>query len=129
MLSRFWRKKAVFLVCLHFKLSLHFVPGLQSAVCILYLVCILYPVCSLHSLQSAVCILYWPNGLHSALTALQRQPRLLVLFRQMLQVLLHLQPSESSDWLSLTEKYSILRFMIKKITYITQLELPTNPYL
>ena len=30
MLSRFWRKKAVFLV------SLHFVPGLQSAVCILY---------------------------------------------------------------------------------------------
>ena len=57
MLSRFWRKKAVFLVTLHFKLSLHFVPGLQSAVCILYLVCILYPVCSL---QSAVCILYWP---------------------------------------------------------------------
>ena len=41
----------------------------------------------------------------------QRQPRLLVLFRLVLQDLLHSQPS---DWLSLTEKHSILRFLIQK---------------
>ena len=41
----------------------------------------------------------------------QRQQRLLVLFCLVLQDLLHSQPS---DWLSLTEKHSILRFLIKK---------------
>ena len=41
----------------------------------------------------------------------QRQPRLLVLFRLVLQDLLHSQPS---DWLSLTEKHSILQFLIQK---------------
>ena len=40
----------------------------------------------------------------------QRQPGLLVLFRPVLQDLLHSQPS---DWLSLTEKHSILRFLIQ----------------
>ena len=40
----------------------------------------------------------------------QRQPRLLVLFRLVLQDLLHSQPS---DWLSLMEKHSILRFLIQ----------------
>ena len=37
MLPRFLRKKAVFLVSLHFEPSLHFVLGLQSAFCILSL--------------------------------------------------------------------------------------------
>ena len=41
----------------------------------------------------------------------QRQPRLLVLFRLVLQDLSHSQPS---DWLSLTEKHSILQFLIQK---------------
>ena len=41
----------------------------------------------------------------------QRQPRLLVLFRLAQQDLLHSQPS---DWLSLTEKHSILWFLIQK---------------
>ena len=41
----------------------------------------------------------------------QRQPRLLVLFRLVLQDFLHSQPL---DWLSLTEKHSILRFLIQK---------------
>ena len=41
----------------------------------------------------------------------QRQPRLFVLFRLVLQDLFHSQPS---DWLSLTEKHSILRFLIQK---------------
>ena len=41
----------------------------------------------------------------------QRQPRLQVLFRLVLQDLLHSQPS---DWLSLTEKHSILWFLIQK---------------
>ena len=41
----------------------------------------------------------------------QRQPRLLVLFCLELQDPLHSQPS---DWLSLTEKHSILRFLIQK---------------
>ena len=41
----------------------------------------------------------------------QRQPRLLVLSRLVLQHLLHSKPS---DWLSLTEKHSILRFLIQK---------------
>ena len=46
MLPRFWRKKAVFLVSLHFEPSLHFVPK----------VCILYSVCSLHFLLTV-----WPR--------------------------------------------------------------------
>ena len=41
----------------------------------------------------------------------QSQPRLLVLFRLVLRDLSHSQPS---DWLSLTEKHSILRFLIQK---------------
>ena len=41
----------------------------------------------------------------------QRQPRLLILFHLVLQDLLHSKPS---DWLSLTEKHSILRFLIQK---------------
>ena len=55
-LSYWWekKKKTVFL------LSLHFVLSLQSAFCILYLVCILYPLCSL---QSAFCTDWISQGI------------------------------------------------------------------
>ena len=47
----------------------------------------------------------------------QRQRWLLVLFRLVLQDLLHSQPS---DWLSLTEKHSIFLFLIQKFLNRTQ---------
>ena len=61
MLPRFLRKKAVFLVSLHFEPSLHFVLGLQSAFCT-------YSLHFVLGLQSAFCILslHFVLGLQSA---------------------------------------------------------------
>ena len=56
MLPRFSRKKAAFVVSVHFELSLQSAFWTQTAFCTRYAACILYQVCSfVLGLQSAFC--------------------------------------------------------------------------